>query len=85
MNTEQAALALRTALHEVAPDVDLDSVPPEADLREELELDSLDFLRVVELLSEATGVRIDEEDYPRLESVRSAVDWLSTAAQPTAR
>jgi acyl carrier protein len=84
MNREQATRALRGALHEVAPDIDLDTVHTDADLRETLELDSLDFLRVVELLAEGTGVRIDEEDYPRLNSMGSAVDWLSTRAQTVA-
>jgi acyl carrier protein len=84
MNREQAARALRDALHEVAPDIDLGTVPPDADLRETAELDSLDFLRVVELLADATGVRIDEEDYPRLNSIGSAVDWLSTEARTAA-
>jgi acyl carrier protein len=82
MTPEQARTAVRTALHEVAADADLDTLPDDAGLQETLELDSLDFLRLVELLSETTGVRIDEEDYPRLATMGSAVAWLSTVDVP---
>jgi acyl carrier protein len=78
MTPEEARIAIRTALREVAPDGDLDRLSDDADIQETLELDSLDFLRLVELLSEATGVRIDEEDYPRLATMATATAWLST-------
>lgn len=80
MNIDQAELLIRTVLHQVAPDADLEQLAREEDLREALELDSLDFLQVVELLSERSGVRIDEEDYPRISTMDGAVRWLSTAA-----
>jgi acyl carrier protein len=79
MTTEQVLRMVRTVLHEVAPDADLDQLDPGADLRDALELDSLDFLQVVELLTERSGVRIDEEDYPRLRTLDSAVAWLGSA------
>lgn len=80
MNTERAEALIRTVIHEVAPDADLAALPPDADLRETLELDSLDFLQVVELLSERTGVRIEEEDYPRLATLAEASAWLGGVA-----
>ncbi|HEU4425140.1 MAG TPA: acyl carrier protein, partial [Pilimelia sp.] len=73
---------VRAALHEVAPDVDLATLRPEDDLRETLGLDSLDFLQIVELLSERSGQRIDEDDYPQLATVAGAVDFLSSPRVP---
>ncbi|HEU4423509.1 MAG TPA: phosphopantetheine-binding protein, partial [Pilimelia sp.] len=55
MNRIDADVLVRAALHEVAPDVDLATLRPEDDLRETLGLDSLDFLQIVELLSERSG------------------------------
>ncbi len=72
---------IKQALREVAPDADLSRLPPDADLRETLGLDSLDFLRLVELLSERTGHRIDEEDYPQLASLGQATVFLSRPGQ----
>ena len=77
MTAPDIVATVRACLREVAPEADLDALPADADLREELFLDSLDFLRLVELLSERTGRRIDEEDYPHLESVNSTVAFLS--------
>lgn len=67
---------VRTALHEVAPDADLAALRPDDDLRETLHLDSLDFLQLVELLSERSGQRIEEDDYPRLATLASTVTFL---------
>jgi acyl carrier protein len=77
VNTTDTEKLVRGCVREVAPEADLGSLPPDADLRETLSLDSLDFLQLVELLSERTGRRIDEEDYPRLESLTSTVAFLS--------
>lgn len=67
---------IRTTLHEVAPDADLDALRPGDDLRETLHLDSLDFLQLVELLSRRTGHRIEEEDYPQLATMASTLAFL---------
>lgn len=77
MNTVDADHLVRTALREVAPDAELSSLRPDADLRDALTLDSLDFLRLVELLSEGSGKRIDEDDYPKLATLSDAVGYLS--------
>jgi acyl carrier protein len=54
------------AIRRVVPDADLRDLPADADLRQQFELDSLDFLGFVEELSQASGVRLDEDDYPDL-------------------
>lgn len=77
MNTHEAETLVRKCLHEVAPEVDLASVAPDDNLREALQLDSLDFLRLVELLSEGSGRRIDEDEYPQLASLTSTMAFLS--------
>jgi acyl carrier protein len=78
MNHDEARALVRDALRHVAPDADFDTLPPETMLRDDLELDSLDFENLVTRLSEASGHRIDEDDYPELTTVGSLVDYLST-------
>lgn len=77
MTPQQAEAALKEALAEVAPDADTGALAPDADVRDSLELDSMDFLRVVEILSERCG-RIDEDDYPQLATLASAVKFLAS-------
>ena len=77
MTPQQAEAAIKETLAQVAPDADTDALAPDADLRETLELDSIDFLRYIEILSKRTGSRIDEDDYPQLDTLASAVTFLT--------
>jgi acyl carrier protein len=74
---DQARHAIEEALAQIAPDADVTGLAQDADLRDALELDSLDFLSLVEKLSQRTGRRIDEEDYPHLATLASAVKFLA--------
>jgi len=77
MNQREAAeLALKT-LGEVAPEVDPATVDAGLDLREEVDLDSMDFLNFVTALSEATGVEIRERDYPELATLDGCAAYLA--------
>lgn len=77
MTPEQASKTIKSVLGEIAPDADLDALSPDADLRDTLGLDSLDFLNFVEMLSERSGKRIDEDDYPQLATLASGVAFLA--------
>ncbi|GAB2856418.1 acyl carrier protein [Nocardioides pacificus] len=78
LSATQAREAVTEAILRIVPDADLDSIGPDESLRSELELDSLDFLSFVELLSERTGVRIDEADYPRLATMAKCTEFLGS-------
>ena len=78
MTTEQARQMIKDILREVAPDCDPDQLPDDADLRDSLELDSLDFLNFVEELAQRSGRRIDEDDYPQLATLASGAKFLAT-------
>ena len=73
----QAREAVADALLRIVPDADLEEVGDDGVLRSELELDSLDFLSFVERVSSSTGVRIDEDDYPALRTMRSCIAFLT--------
>ncbi|MBB6349988.1 acyl carrier protein [Nonomuraea muscovyensis] len=77
MTPEQARQYVEDALGRVAPDARLQDIPPDADFRDLFELDSLDFLSYVENLSEASGRRIDEDDYPEITTMAGAVGFLA--------
>ncbi|GIH96309.1 acyl carrier protein [Planobispora siamensis] len=77
MTPQQARELITDALSQVAPDADIGALAPDADFRDVLELDSLDFLNFVETLSDASGYRIDEDDYPEFATVASGVEFLA--------
>lgn len=74
---DRLATELVTAsLLTIVPDADIGSLGEYTDLRDSLELDSLDFLAFVEQLGRRTGRRIDEDDYDRLRTMHSCVEYL---------
>lgn len=77
MNQQDASQAVETAIGKVAPDVEPEDLEGSARLRQDLELDSLDFLRLVEVIAEATGVDIPEADYPAVATVDGLVTYLA--------
>jgi acyl carrier protein len=75
MTTDARAL-LAKLLRRIAPEADLDEVDPEAQLQEELDLDSMDFLNLVTALHEETGIDVPERDYPSLSSISGFVAYV---------
>ena len=66
-----------TTLGQVAPEADLAALGPDADLRLELDLDSMDFLNFVVGIDERTGIDIPERDYPQLSTLNRCVEYLT--------
>ena len=81
MNDAELRTVVCSALGEIAPEADLASLPNDADLHEELELDSMDFLNFVTALHEQTGVDVPERDYPYLASLDGCVGSFSRRLQ----
>jgi acyl carrier protein len=69
--------AVRAALGDIAPEADLGRLAPGAELREELDLDSMDFLRFVQRVAEATRVEVPEADYAKLATLDGCVAYLA--------
>ncbi|WP_030543776.1 acyl carrier protein [Streptomyces albus] len=80
MNRTEALAAVKEAILSVAPNADVDGLPGDAPFREVLELDSLDFLGVVTKLAERTGYHIDDADYPALDTLEGAADFVAERA-----
>ena len=63
-------------LGDIAPDEDLSGLVDETAFRDQLELDSMDFLDIVMELRKRYRVQIPEEDYEQLASMASTVAYL---------
>jgi acyl carrier protein len=64
-------------LNNIAPEVDLESIDPAADLREALDIDSMDFLNFITAIHHRLGVNVPEIDYPKLVTLAGAVAYLT--------
>lgn len=76
MTKEDIKKIVLNIIKEIAPDEDLSQVKASLRLRDQLELDSMDFLDIVMELRKKYGIEVPEDDYPRLESLDSCGDYL---------
>lgn len=67
-------------LAEIAPEADLATLSGTVALREQLDLDSMDFLRFVQALDRKLGVTVPEADYPRLSTLEGCLAYLGQRA-----
>lgn len=77
MQATDISQAILDIISSIAPDEDLSDVKPAVRLRDQLDLDSMDFLDIVMELRKRYGVEVPEEDYPRLASLDSCVEYLT--------
>ena len=68
--------AVRDALSNVAPEVDLNTIDPAKDLRDQIDIDSVDFLNFVIGLHKALGVEIPDADMAKLATLNGCVSYL---------
>ncbi|WP_327312702.1 acyl carrier protein [Streptomyces sp. NBC_01235] len=76
INRTDALDMVRESISRVIPDAEVAALGLDDVFRDALEMDSLDFLSFVEVLSERSGVRIEDEDTPRLTTLSGSADFL---------
>jgi acyl carrier protein len=77
--------AIVNILEDIAPDSDLSNLKNDVSFREQLELDSMDFLDIVMELRKRYRVQVPEEDYPQLASMKSTVAYLEPRMKDLAK
>jgi acyl carrier protein len=77
MNQADIKATLLEELGNLAPETDATALAPDADLRDGLDLDSMDFLNLMIALDRRLGVAIPEADYGKLRTLEGAVGYLA--------
>ena len=75
MTAAEIKSIISDVLSGIAPEADLSAITGEKDLRDALDLDSMDFLNFVIALHEQTGIDIPEADYPRLRTLDGIIAY----------
>lgn len=78
MTPEDLKNTIIDALTRIAPEIDPASIQASTSFRDQLDLDSMDFLNFVLALHDHLGVDIPETDYPRLYTLDSALSYLAS-------
>jgi len=77
MSREDLRRVVLEALAAVAPEIDLTAIAPRTSLRDQCDLDSVDFLNFIVGIHAATGCDIPEVDYPKLSTLEDCVTYLA--------
>lgn len=76
MTTDEVVVAVKDIIQTIAPDEDVTNLAMGERLRDQIELDSMDFLDIVMELRKLYGVQVPEEDYKELATLQGCVDYL---------
>lgn len=83
---EQIRQAVLKFISDIAPEVNLKEIVPGKLLRDQIDLDSIDFLRLLTMIHEVLGVNIPESDYAKLVSLEDIIAYLEAkTTSPTPR
>jgi acyl carrier protein len=77
MTKDETKQVVLDIIADIAPDEDLSNVKPEVRLRDQLQLDSMDFLDIVMELRKRHSIEVPEADYQQLASLDSCAEYLT--------
>ena len=77
MTKDQCKQVVIDIISDIAPDEDLSNLKPDVRLRDQLQLDSMDFLDIVMELRKRHGIEVPEADYMQLASLDSCAEYLT--------
>jgi acyl carrier protein len=81
MTKEECRKLVIDIISDIAPDEDVTTVKPDVRLRDQLQLDSMDFLDIVMELRKRHGIEVPEADYMQLASLDSCAEYLTPKFQ----
>jgi len=76
MKAEEIRAMLLEVMHEIVPDEDLSNLKGDIRIRDQIEMDSMDFLDVIMELRKRYGIVVPEDDYMELSTLDSSVAYL---------
>jgi acyl carrier protein len=77
MTNDEIRQAVLNIIADIAPDEDTSDIKDDKPLRDQIELDSMDFLDIVLELRKRYSVEVPEADYPQLNTLAGCVVYLA--------
>ena len=71
-----------SALKGIAPELETEQLCADRSLREEVDLDSMDWLRFIEVLNRRLGIAIAESDYQYVDTLDTLITYLEQKSNP---
>lgn len=77
VTNEEVRAKVLDIIADIALDDDVSSIKDDVALRDQLDLDSMDFLDIVMELKKRHKIEVPQEDYTKLASMKSCVEYLA--------
>lgn len=77
MTKDETKQVVLDIIADIAPDEDISNLKPDVRLRDQMQLDSMDFLDIVMELRKRHNIEVPEADYIHLASLDSCADYLA--------
>jgi acyl carrier protein len=76
MKADEISAMILEVIHEIVPDEDLGNLDPDVRIRDQIEMDSMDFLDIIMELRKRYSITVPEDDYMELSTLNSSVAYL---------
>jgi acyl carrier protein len=76
MKADEIRSLILEVMHEIVPDEDLSNLKGDVRIRDQIEMDSMDFLDIIMELRKRHGVVVPEDDYMKLSTLDGSVEYL---------
>ncbi|UCD27406.1 MAG: acyl carrier protein [Planctomycetota bacterium] len=76
MTADEIRSMILEVIHEIVPDEDLSDLKPDVRIRDQIEMDSMDFLDIIMELRKRYGITVPEDYYMKLSTLDSSVEYL---------
>ena len=76
MKAEEVRSMILEVIHEIVPDEDLSNLKGDVRIRDQIEMDSMDFLDIIMELRKRYSITVPEDDYMQLSTLDSSVTYL---------
>ena len=76
MTREEVRNSILSIIADIAPDEDLSGIQDEVKLRDQFDLDSMDFLDIVMELRKRFNIEVPEKDYEHLATLAGCITYL---------
>jgi acyl carrier protein len=76
MKAEDIRAMIVEVIHQIVPDEDVSNLKGDVRIRDQIEMDSMDFLDIMMELRKRYGIKVPEEDYMKLSTLDGSVAYL---------
>ena len=81
MTREEIVATVLRLLGNIAPEADLAGLKPDVNIRDQMDIDSMDFLNFVIALHDTLHIDIPESDYPKIATLNDCAAYLEARLQ----